>query len=460
MTTSGTDLHHTLQGLFAERRRALLAGRQNDWAPGFDPRTAAIRQADWQVAPPPAELRARLVEQLVEPSDAAAIQAALSAGPDALIFDFDDTFAPTPENVRAGHANLRNVPRAGGPLPMTRPRPLYMEDENGQSASLQDLAAYVEAFADRETLYVYIPKLEFPAEAEFWNDLLTETERLGGRQPGSIRVCIQIETLPGAFYADELLYALRDRAFGLNAGRWDYVFSAIKWLGQDRRFCLPERGELNMGQPSMQAYEQNLARVCARRGAQAIGGTAALAPDPADPEPALAVVRADKEREASQGYVAAWAGLPGLIPTVRAVFQSAPPASPPAPRTEEEVAAELLAFPRAEQVPLSAVREAVAVTVTYFRAWLAGQGFIVRNNRVEDTATAELARAQLWQWVQHRIPLDDGEALTPERFEALLAEQADGQEPAARLLRALVLPESCPPFFPATARSLHEVPLA
>ncbi|EYB69126.1 malate synthase [Deinococcus phoenicis] len=457
MTTPGTDLHRTLQGLFAERRRTLLSRPRGDWTPGFDPRTTAIRAGDWQVAPPPAELQVRQVEQLVEPNDAAALQAALQAGPDALIFDFDDTFSPTPENLRSGHANLRSAPATGGPLPMTRPRPLYMEDENGDSASLQDLAAYVEAFGERETLYVYIPKLEFPEEAEFWQDLLTEAERLTGRAPNSIRVCIQIETLPGAFYADELLYALRERAFGLNAGRWDYVFSTLKWLGTDPRFCLPERGELHMGQPSMRAYEENLARVCARRGAQAIGGTAALAPDPADPEPALATVRADKEREASQGYVAAWAGLPGLIPTVREVFQSAPPASPPSPKPEEEVAAELLAFPRAEQVPLSAVREAIGVTVTYFRAWLAGQGVNVRNNRVEDTATAELARAQLWQWVHHRIRLDNGEVLTPERFTAWLAEQADPQEPAARLLRALVLPERCPPFFPAAARTLDEV---
>ncbi|GAA5512879.1 malate synthase A [Deinococcus carri] len=456
MITPGTDLARTLEALFAERRRTLLSGRR-DWTPGFDPRTAAIRQGDWQVAPPPAELRARQVEQLVEPSDAAAIESALAAGPDALIFDFDDTFSPTPQNVRAGHANLRSLPRTGGPLPMTRPRPLYMEDAEGGSASIRDLAAFVEAFAGRETLYVYLPKLEFPAEAEFWQDLLAETERLTGREPNSLRVCIQIETLPGAFYADELLYALRGRAFGLNAGRWDYVFSAVKWLGENHRFCLPERGELNMGQPSMQAYEQNLARVCARRGAQAIGGTAALAPDPADPEPALAVVRADKEREASQGFVAAWAGLPDLIPTVRAVFQSAPPASPPAPKPEEEVAAELLAFPRAAEVPLSAVREAIGVTTDYFRAWLAGQGVIVRKNRVEDTATAELARAQLWQWVHHRIPLEGGEALTPEYFEALLADSTDPREPAARLLRALVLSGTCPPFFPAAARTLDEV---
>nr|WP_246363308.1 malate synthase A [Deinococcus budaensis] len=332
-----------------------------------------------------------------------------------------------------------------------------MEDEDGGSATLGDLAAFVEALPERESLYVYIPKLEFPHEAEFWNDLLAETERQTGRAPNSLRVCLQIETLPGAFYADELLYALRDRAFGLNAGRWDYVVSAVKWLGEDRRFCLPERGELHMGQPSMRAYEQHLARVCARRGAQAIGGTAALAPDPQDPEPALAVVRADKEREASQGYVAAWAGLPGLIPTVRGVFQSAPPAPPLPFKSEDEIAAELLDFPRAQRVPLSAVREAVSVAVTYFRAWLAGQGVIVRGGRVEDTATAELARAQLWQWVHHRLPLDTGEALTPERFEALLAEESDPGEAAARLLRALVLAQTCPPFFPATARTLAEV---
>lgn len=454
VTPTDTALHRTLQGLFAERWRGLLS--PSPWTPGFDPRGAAIRQAEWRVAPPPDELCTRMVEQLVEASSAGALEQALAAGPDALVFDFDDTFSPTAANVRAGHTHLERLRGRSRPLVMLRPRPLYMRDEDGKSATLRDLAAFVEAFPDRESLYVYIPKLEFPREAEFWNDLLAETERQVGRAPNSIRVCLQIETLPAAFHAEELLYALRDRAFGLNAGRWDYVFSAIKWLGEDRRFCLPERGELNMGQPSMRAYEQHLARMCARRGAQAIGGTAALAPDPANPEPALAVIRADKEREASQGYVAAWAGLPSLIPTVRAVFQSAPPAPPLPFKPEAEVAAELLDFPRAETVPLAAVREAVSVTLTYFRAWLAGQGVIVRGGRVEDTATAELARAGLWQWVHHRLPLDSGEALTPERFEALLAEEADPEEPAARLLRALVLPPTCPPFFPATARTLAE----
>lgn len=460
MTTSETAVHRTLQGLFAGRWRALLS--PVPWTPGFDPRGAAIRQGEWRVAPPPDELEARQVEQLVEASDGAALQEALAAGPDALIFDFDDTFSPTPANVRAGHANLGTLRGRGGPLTMLRPRPLYMSDPSPalggtDSATINDVVAFVQAFAEREFLYVYIPKLEFPAQAEFWHDLLAETERLCGRAPNSIRVCLQIETLPGAFHAEELLYALRERAFGLNAGRWDYVFSAVKWLGADPRFCLPERAELHMGQPSMRAYEAHLARVCARRGAQAIGGTAALAPDPANPEPALAVVRADKEREASQGYVAAWAGLPGLIPTVRAVFRSPPPVSPPPPLSEAEVEAALLAFPRAEQVPLAAVREAIGVACDYFRAWLAGRGVIVRAGRVEDTATAELARAQLWQWVHHRLPLDSGEVLTPDLFGRLLAVQMDPQEPAARLLQALVLPDACPAYFPLVVRAFDEV---
>ncbi|UQN08180.1 malate synthase A [Deinococcus sp. QL22] len=456
MTPTNLALHRSLEDLFHGRWQALRSPLP--WTPGFDPRGAAIRQAAWQVAPLPDELQTRWVEQLVEASQTAALEQALTAKPDALVVDFDDTFSPTAANLQAGYANLVQLRGRSTPLVMLRPRPLYMEEANGACASLHDLAVFVEACPERETLYVYLPKLEFPAEAEFWNDLLTQTERQFGRALYSIRVCLQIETLPAAFYADELLYALRHRAFGLNAGRWDYVFSAIKWLGQDPSFCFPERGELHMGQPSMRAYEQQLARVCARRGAQAIGGTAALAPDLHHPELALALVRADKEREASQGYVAAWAGLPGLIPTVRAVFQSPPPVSRPPPMTEQQVAAELLAFPRAQAVPLPAVREAIDISVTYFRAWLAGHGVIVRQGRVEDTATAELARTQLWQWVHHCLPLDTGEALTPERFEALLLEGADPQEPAARLLRALVHSPTCPAFFPAVARTLQEVP--
>lgn len=465
MTPPGTALHRRLQTLFTPRWRALLSHPPGDWTPGFDPATVPIRHSEWQVASPPAELRTRQVEQLVEASDAAALAQALAAGPDALILDFDDTFSPTPANVSAGHAHLERVRGSVSPPVMLRPRPLYMAGGDGGSATLHDLAAFVEALAEREFLYVYVPKLEFPAEAEFWRDLLTEVERQSGRAPHSLRVCLQIETLPGAFYAEELLYALRDRAFGLNAGRWDYVFSAVKWLGGNPEFCLPERGELHMGQPSMRAYEEHLARVCARRGAHAIGGTAALAPDPADPASTLAVVRADKAREAARGYIAAWAGLPGLIPTVRDVFRTAPPTSPPLPLPEAEVAAELLAFPRAAAVPLAAVQEAIGVALDYFRAWLAGQGVIVRQGRVEDTATAELARAQLWQWVQRRLPLDPaplhgGEVLTPDLFRQLLAGQADPQDPAARLLTALVLPDRCPDFFPAVARARGEVPSA
>ena len=335
-----------------------------------------------------------------------------------------------------------------------RPRPLYMQDvgESGQmeSATINDLAAFVDACRGREFVYVYIPKLEFPAEAAFWNDLLAEMETQSGREKNSIRVCIQIETLPGAFYAEELLYALRERVYGLNAGRWDYVFSAVKYLPQ---ICLPPRSELHMGQPSMGAYEQHLARVCQRRHAQAIGGTAAVVPDPVKPEPALKIVRTDKEREASRGFVAAWAGLPSLIPTVRAAFQSATPVPLP-DLSESDVQQALLNFPQIDSVALEAVQDNIGICLEYFAAWLSGTGVIVRNARMEDTATAELARAQVWQWVRNGVKLNEGGTLTAKRFEALLAEQTDAQEPAARLLSALVLAETCPAYFPALAREL------
>ncbi|SMB80588.1 malate synthase [Deinococcus hopiensis KR-140] len=404
---------------------------------------------------PPA-LERRKVEQLVEASDSVALEAALAAGPDALIFDFDDTFSPTPENVRRGQANLAALAAVDGPLPMLRPRPLYMRSGGGGSASIEDVSAFVGALPERAFLCIYIPKLEFPMEAVFWNDLLAELERLTARPPNSIRVCLQIETLPGAFYAEELLYALRERAFGLNAGRWDYVFSAIKWRSRTSGACLPPRSALHMGQPAMQAYEQHLARICARRGAQAIGGTAALAPDAQHPAPALAVVRADKEREASWGYVAAWAGLPELIATVREVFENPPPVTPIPERSEAEVAAALLGFPEAGQVSEVEVREATAMATDYFRAWLGGRGVIVRKGRVEDTATAELARTLLWHWLRQGVLLDSGDVLTSERFGALLQEEANPSEVAARLLRSLVLAPAIAPFFPTVAQALQE----
>ena len=407
------------------------------------------------MAAPPAELEARQVEQLVEASDAGALKEALEAQPDAIIFDFDDTFSPTAANIKAGYDNLKMVSSLKQPLlVLMRPRPLYMHDLSVsgelESATLNDLCAFVDACRGREFVYVYLPKLEFPAEAEFWNAVLAETERQFGRGANSIRVCIQIETLPGAFYAQECLHALRNRAYGLNAGRWDYVFSAVKHLPD---LCLPPRSGLQMNQPSLAAYEQHLARVCARRGAQAIGGTAAVVPEPHSPEAAFSIVQADKQREASHGFVAAWAGLPELIPTVRAAFQSAAPAELPA-LSESDVQQALLNFPQTDTVPLDAVQDAIGICLDYFGIWLSGQGVIIRNARMEDTATAELARAQVWQWVRHGVKLDGGQPLTATRFEALLAEQTEVQEPAARLLSALVLAETCPAYFPAVAREL------
>lgn len=454
MTPSAADLAPLLEARFARRRRELLAARPADWTPGFDPQSAALRAGGWQVAPPPEELHARKVEQIVEASDAEALEVALTAGADALILDLDDTFSPTPGNVRAAYRLLSTLGERARPLILLRPRPLYMDDADGESATIRDLAAFVTAFPGREHLYLYIPKLEFVPEAEFWRDLLAELEEAAGRAPNSIRVCLQIETLPAIFHAEELLYALRERAFGLNAGRWDYVFSAVKWLDRAGR-VLPPRAELHMGQPSMQAYERQLALVCARRGAQAIGGSAALAPDPQHPEAALSVVRADKEREAAQGFVAAWAGLPELVPTLREAFKSTPPADPAPVPSEAEQEAALLNFPPLQALPLEAVREAIGIASDYLRAWLSGRGVIVRAGRVEDTATAELARAQLWQWVRHGVRLDSSEALTPGRFTALLGE-AGPPDAASDLLRALVLAEECPPYFPALARPQGE----
>lgn len=434
---------------------------ETEVARSFDPRSRTLRESAWTVAPPPRALRSRRVELIVEASNRAALEAGRASGADAIVLDLDDTFAPTPVNVRAAYALIRETRAAPEPL-ILRPRPLYLRErsfsfeEAPAIAALLDLSVFLAARRDRALMY--LPKLERVAEARFWDDALTLAERTLGLAPNSVRVCLQIETLPAAFLAEELLYELRARAFGLNAGRWDYVFSLIKHLGADPAFVLPGRGGLGMDQDAMLAYAEHLAAVCARRGAQAVGGSAALVPDPARPEVALAAVRADKRREAGQGYVAAWAGLPELVPAVREGFEGSRASAVSETRDEAALQTRLLGVPQVRTIAVDAVREAIGIAVDYFDAWRAGRGWIIRGGRVEDTATAELARAQLWQWARHRTPLTDGGELDAGTYLALRREARPDGTPAATLLDALVLSERCRDYFPRVAAELEAPP--
>ncbi|WP_425144885.1 malate synthase A [Deinococcus sp.] len=412
---------------------------------------------EYVAVPPPADLVGRRAELIVEASDPAALAAALASDAEALVLDFDDTFSPTPANVQAAYDALPVA--AGCPKALlARPRALYAVEPHldcvGPApaiAALCDLAVILAARPQRP-MHLYIPKLETLAQAQFWEDALSLSERLLGLEPGAVRVCLQIETFAGVLNADALLYILRGRAYGLNAGRWDYVFSLVKALGQDRG-AVPPRAELGMELDAMRAYAEVLVRVCQRREAEAIGGSAALAPDPGNPQPALEAVRADKRREAAQGFTAAWAGLPELLPAVRAGFEDAAPPSL-TPETPKRTLERLLKLPAPRPLPLDVLQEALGLALEVFEAWYAGRGVIVRGGRIEDTATAELARAQLWQWVRCGAALEGGDALTPERYLSERRAQRPDDAPEARLLDALVLVERCPAYFPRAAQLL------
>ncbi|WP_291429190.1 malate synthase A [Deinococcus sp.] len=451
----------------AGRLHAALAGRCADLDPA-DRRPAAPTGSaslpDYRAAPVPADLRPGRAELIVEASDLNALRAALASGADAVVVDFDDTFSPTRANVAAAYAALPEWLSADRPL-LARPRALYALEAHepfaGQPgrAALCDLAALLTAGAGLKarpgrTPHLYLPKLESVAQAQVWADALALAETHLGLERGTLRVCLQIETFPGLLAADALLFTLRDWAFGLNAGRWDYVFSLVKTVGADLGRPVPPRAGLGMNLDAMQAYAQALVDVCRARGAQAVGGTAAVAPDPHDPQPALDAVRADKAREAAQGFQGAWAGLPELLDAVREGLR----APSTVPETVPVTRARLLDLPHPGPLDGAEVLDTVGLALDVFRAWLAGQGTVTRGGRIEDTATAELARALLWQWVTVRAPLGGGGVLTPGAYRALRRRLAPDDAPEARLLDHLVLSAAPPAYFPAEAARLNLTP--
>jgi len=406
--------------------------------------------ANWRVASVPQELRERRVELVVPAHDPLELQAALASGTDALVLDLDDTFSPTWPNVLAAHRAVRDVGVPFEGVLMLRPRGLHLVEGHAwvegapANAGLFDLAVSVTSLAPRlragRHAYLYLPKIASVRDAALWHAAITCAERALRLPAGCVRVGIQIETFPAALEADAILGALRERAFGLNAGRWDYFFSLVKYRPD---LLLPERSRMHMGLPYLSAYARLLVQVAARRGAQAVGGTAAMVPDRANPQPVLDRVREDKELEARLGFVAAWAGHASLVPLVREVF--AQPRAVSAGATVAE--ADLVSVEPPAFVSVQGVRDTAALAVTYFREWRRGNGNLELAGRLEDTATVEFARAQLWQWVRHEVPLDDGTRLTRERYRHL---RPDGEEGA--LLDSLVLRDAMPDFF---ARHLY-----
>jgi malate synthase len=440
-------------GELVERRRRRQAAFDAGELPDFLDETRSVRESDWTVAPPTADLARRIVE-ITGPVDRKMIINALGSGADVFMADFEDSSAPTWEVVIGGQQNLIDAVRRTidftnaetgkrYSLPadenaiatlFVRPRGLHLVErhvlgEGGApiSGSLLDFGLFcfhnaAELLARGSGPYFYLPKLESHLEARWWNEVFTHTEERLGLAPGSIRATVLIETLPAVFEMDEILYELRHHSAGLNCGRWDYIFSYIKTLRNRAEFVIPDRAEVGMTQPNMRAYTQLLIQTCHRRGAFAMGGMAAQIPIKDDPEAnavALEKVRRDKEREAKDGHDGTWVAHPGLIEIARAAFREVIGDAPnQLGRLREDVsvtASDLLTVPRGKRTDES-LRANIRVGIRYLESWLRGVGCVPIYNLMEDAATAEISRTQIWQWLRHNAATDDGEPVTAERI--------------------------------------------
>jgi malate synthase len=453
-----------LEARFGPARTSLLDKRRQRDAEiargasyGLLAETAAVRSGDWKVAPTPADLERRHIE-ITGPVERKMMINALNSGSDVFMADFEDSLSPTWDNVVSGQANLIEAVRrtlaftspegkayalnAKIATLLVRPRGWHLTEKHatlrGQpvSASLFDFGLYffhnARALVERKTgPYFYLPKMESHLEARLWNDVFVAAQEALGVPRGTVRATVLIETLPAAFEMDEILYELRDHASGLNAGRWDYLFSAIKKL-RGRALDIPDRGQLLMTVPFMRAYTERLVHTCHRRDAHAMGGMAPFIPSRKNPEintAALAKVRDDKLREVNDGFDGTWVAHPDLVPTAKEVFDAALGAKPHQKdrlRDDVRVAdAELVDLRVAGgKVTEAGVRNNVSVALQYVSAWLGGNGAVAIFNLMEDAATAEISRAQLWFWVHHGGKLDDGRPVTAALYRAIRDDEA------------------------------------
>jgi len=434
---------------FGGRRRELLRRRKDVQArldagalPGFPPETAAIREADWRVAGIPSDLLDRRVE-ITGPVERKMIINALNSGASVFMADFEDSLSPTWENVVEGQQNLRDA--VAGTIAFTaetgkeyrlaartatlmvRPRGWHLEEAHVElegepvSASLFDFAIFffhnAGALLARGTApYFYLPKMESHLEARLWNDVFVDAQAALGIPVGTIRATVLVETILAAFEIDEILYELREHSAGANCGRWDYIFSVIKKFSQNPQRVLPERGRLTMDRLFLRGYSERLVQICHRRGIHAIGGMAAQIPIKDDPEgnrAALAKVIEDKVREVRAGHDGTWVAHPALVPVAREVFDRGMPGPHQIenPGTDTVVAeSDLLAVPNGPITEAGLARN-IQVAVLYLESWLRGRGCVPIANLMEDAATAEICRAQVWQWLRHRAALVDGRTI-------------------------------------------------
>jgi malate synthase len=455
------ELVAELERAFRPRRDQLLRQRSlfrrriaSGWIPDFRPESRSIRDGDWTVAAAPVEVRDRRVE-ITGPTDRKMVVNALNSGASVYMADFEDAHSPVWERTLEGQKNLFDAIRreidfvapegkryelgARTATLMVRPRGWHLDEPNvsvdgrSVSASLFDVGVFLYQNA-RELLrrgsapYLYLPKIEHAAEARLWNDVFDASESLLGLPPGSIRATVLIETVPAAFEMDEILYELRERALGLNCGRWDYIFSFIKQFRDDSRYVLPDRSQLTMESPFLSAYSRLLVDTCHRRGVHALGGMAADIPvkdDPVANARALERVTQDKVREVRIGHDGTWVAHPALVVVARAVFdQEMPRPNQIDRRSSGRVVSrsELLEIPRGT-ITESGVRGNVRVALRYLSAWLKGTGAVAIDHRMEDAATAEIARSQLWQWSHHRVQVSGGRTIDSVLLRTVLAEE-------------------------------------
>jgi malate synthase len=436
----------------AERRQRLAQGGALD----FLEETRDVRESDWQVAPAPSDLQQRWVE-ITGPTERKMAINALNCGADGFMADLEDANSPTWQNMVDGQINLRDaidgtITYTGsddrhyelGPQLATllvRPRGWHLPerhllvDDEPVAGALFDFGLYFFHCAPRLVSkgsgpYFYLPKMESHREARLWNEVFCWSQDALGMPRGTVKATVLIETLPAAFEMDEILYELREHSAGLNAGRWDYIFSAIKCFPDRPEYVLPDRAAVTMTVPFMRAYAELLAATCHRRGAHAMGGMAALIPSRRDEEAnekALAGVRADKEREVKQGYDGTWVAHPDLVPVAREVFEKGLGGRPNQLERRPEVeasAADLLDLASTPgEITEHGLRTDVSVGFQYVSFWLGGRGAVAINSLMEDAATAEISRAQIWQWVRHGATLEDGRTVTADLVREVLDQE-------------------------------------
>jgi len=437
------------------RRREVQARIDSGWTPDFLPETAAIRTGDWTIAPTPKDLQDRRVE-ITGPVDRKMVINALNSGARVFMADFEDATTPTWSNLIEGHINLCDAnkgtisfddPASGKhyelnpktAVLLVRPRGWHLPeahvvvDGRAMSGSLFDFGLYF--FHNHAALkakgsgpYFYLPKMESHLEARLWNDVFTFAEKELGVAHGTIKATVLIETILATFEMDEILYELRDHMAGLNCGRWDYIFSFIKKFRNRPDFILPDRDQVTMVRDFMRAYTQLAIKTCHRRNAHAIGGMAAQIPNKSDPvanDEALKKVRADKERESTDGHDGTWVAHPGLVPIATEIFDRNMKEAHQIARKRQDVhatAKQLLAVPDGT-ITERGLRHNLSVGVQYIEAWLRGVGCVPLYNLMEDAATAEICRAQVWQWLRHGAAIAGGPRIDRALVERLLGEE-------------------------------------